>query len=108
MAVTIMVFLIHIVFFFESMAHFNNYVIEDLAYVYDIFSENEKFIRHWKLDLESIKGSPLKNQNLKFFWHYFKSILAMNERPMSMVKAVLRKVDEADFVYPQQLNKYPL
>ncbi|MBA57739.1 MAG: hypothetical protein CMQ40_01060 [Gammaproteobacteria bacterium] len=92
---------------FESMAHFNNYVIEDLSYVYDIFSENEKFIKQWKIKLESIKGTPLKNQNLKFFWHYFKSVVAMNERPMSMIKAVLRKVDEYDFVYPQQLNKYP-
>ena len=85
---------------FESMAYFNKYVVEDLSYVYDINSENLKFTRFWRLNIARIKDTPLKNQNLRFFWQYFKSVLFGNERPMSLIHVVLRKTNDSDFIFP--------
>lgn len=93
---------------FRSLVAGNGYELVNLSYAHDIGRENERFLSNFRSRLDDITDNEVRLQNVKFFWYYFSSILKNSERPISLVLAAVRKTKDAPFVFPQQINKYPM
>lgn len=93
---------------FRSLVAGNGYELVNLSYAHDIGQQNERFLSNFRSRLDDITNNEVRLQNVKFFWYYFSSVLKNSERPISLILAAVRKIKDASFVFPQQINKYPM
>lgn len=91
---------------YRSLIAANKYEVVDLLYVHDVMREDERAGRGLAPRFEDIVTHEVRLQTVKFCYNYFSSILFGRERTSSQIFAALRKVSDAPFIFPQQINKY--
>ena len=92
----------------KSLAHANNYEVLDLLYLHDMQIEQRRVEKHLYAKFEDIKDKEVRLQHVRFFLDYFSSLITGKERTHSHILAAFRKTSDKPFVYPHQMNKYPI
>lgn len=93
---------------FKSLIQANNYEVIDLLYLHDSDRERMRVVNKLYAKYEDIRNSEARLQHVKFFADYFSSLVTGKERTHSHILGAFRKTSDAPFVFPHQINKYPI
>ena len=92
----------------KSLANDNRYEVIDLSYLHDMDRESMRVKKKLYARFEDISNKEVRLQHVKFFADYFTSLFSGKERTHSHIFAAFRKKTDAEFIFPNQINKYPI